>query len=95
MRTETIGYRAFLLRVWTRPEGGGARASIRDVETGETHAFDDLDRLRDWLGREVHTNAGRGSTVASTGTRRGSSRVSGPRLNDDIDAHDDEVAQPG
>lgn len=52
---ETVDYRAFLLRVWARPEGGDARASIRDVATGETHAFDDLDRFREWLEHEIHT----------------------------------------
>ena len=53
MRTRTIGYRAFLLRVWTRPDGGGPRSLIRDVETGETHAFDGLDKLREWLESET------------------------------------------
>ena len=55
LRTEPITYRAFLLRVWTRPEAGGPRASLRDIETGEAHAFDDLGRLREWSGREIDT----------------------------------------
>ena len=67
MGTEKIDYRAFLLRVWTRPDGGAARASIRDVETGETHAFDDLDKLRVWLGSEIHTTTARGDAATSTG----------------------------
>ena len=67
VRTETIRYRAFLLRVWTRPDGGDARASIRDVETGETHAFDDLDRLSEWLGVEIHTTTVRGHTDTPAG----------------------------
>ena len=63
MRTDTISYRAFLLRVWTTPEGGDARASIRDVKTGEAHAFGDLDRLREWLGREIDATPERGNTA--------------------------------
>ncbi len=83
MRSETIGYRAFLLRVWTRPEGGDARASIRDVETGESHAFDNLDKLRAWLGSEMHT-------TTTPGTRLGSSRAIGLLLSKDLNTHDDE-----
>ena len=95
VRTETIGYRAFLLRVWTRAEGGDARASIRDVDTGEAHAFDDLDKLREWLGIEISTATVRGDAAASVGTHPGSSRVFGPRLSDDLHTHDDEAGQSG
>ena len=93
MRTETIGYRAFLLRVWTRPEGGDARASIRDVETGETHAFDDLDRLREWLGAEICTTSKRRSTVTNRGTQSGAARVTRPRVGDDADTLDGESGE--
>jgi hypothetical protein len=42
-------YRAYLLRVWVAAEGERLRASLRDVESGETHAFADLDELAEWL----------------------------------------------
>ena len=64
--------RAYLLRVWTPAEGDDVRASIRDVESGETHAFADLDRLTEWLRGEVRTSPVPASPVspAGHGTRR-------------------------
>ena len=52
-------YRAYLLRIWTRAGDGDVRASIRDVESGETHAFTDLHRLAEWLRGEVRAPATR------------------------------------
>ena len=49
-------YRAYLLRVWTQEGEDRARASIRDVKSGETRAFRDLDHLDQWLHQEVRTN---------------------------------------
>lgn len=57
MKPGTITYRAFLLRVWTPPYGSGLRASIRDVETGETRVLLDLDQLPEWLNREMCMSA--------------------------------------
>ncbi len=68
-------YRAYLLRVWTSAGDGDVRASVRDVETGETRAFADLDRLVEWLDGEVRTPPAPSSPVPPTGrvaSRRGS-----------------------
>jgi len=46
-------YRAYLLRVWTPAAGQVVRASLRDVGSGETHAFADLDSLDEWLRRDT------------------------------------------
>jgi hypothetical protein len=64
MRRRPPSYRAYLLRVWTLADDGGVRASIRDVGSGETHAFTDLARLTDWLNDEPRTTPSRpeGST---------------------------------
>lgn len=53
-----------LLRAWTLADDGDVRASIRDVGSGETHAFTDLARLTDWLSDELCTTPSRpqGST---------------------------------
>jgi hypothetical protein len=60
-------YRAYLLRVWTPAGDGDVRASIRDVETGETHAFTDLDQLTEWLRGEVRTSPVPASPASPTG----------------------------
>ena len=62
-------YRAYLLRVWTPAGNADVRASIRDVESGETHAFADLDRLTEWLHREVRTSPVPTSPASPTGRR--------------------------
>jgi hypothetical protein len=45
--------------MWATPDGNDVRASIRDVETGESHAFASLDRLGEWLNREMRTEMSR------------------------------------
>lgn len=42
-------HRAFLLRVWAREQDETLRSSVRDVESGETRVFANLDQLNDWL----------------------------------------------
>ena len=42
-------HRAFLLRVWTGEQDESLRSSVRDVESGETRVFANLDHLNDWL----------------------------------------------
>jgi hypothetical protein len=65
-------HRAFLLRVWTREQSGALLSSIRDVETGETHVFANLDQLNEWLGREMNRRrASRSRSTGSPGRRRG------------------------
>ena len=46
-----------------RPRSVGARASIRDVDTGETRIFGDLAELHEWLDHQmrVEDNQGRRS----------------------------------
>ena len=63
MERRPTSYRAFLLRVWMRPRSVGARASIRDVDTGETRIFGDLAELHEWLDHQmrVEDNQGRRS----------------------------------
>ena len=61
MKPGAAQYRAFLLRVWTPPHGTDVRASVRDVETGEAHAFVDLDQLSEWLNRQICTSTQRES----------------------------------
>ena len=61
MKPGAAPYRAFLLRVWTTPRGTQARASVRDVETGEAQAFANLDQLSEWLNREMCTSTQRES----------------------------------
>lgn len=46
-------YRSFLLQVWT-DLGGGVRASLTEVETGEAQAFADLEALGRWLELATH-----------------------------------------
>ncbi|MEN8234881.1 MAG: hypothetical protein ABFR89_08185 [Actinomycetota bacterium] len=57
MEPQTTSYRAFLLRVWTQRRGTSTRASVRDVESGETKAFTNLDALHEWLDHEMTADA--------------------------------------
>ena len=43
-----------------RPRSVGARASIRDVDTGETRIFGDLAELHEWLDQEMRAEDTRG-----------------------------------
>lgn len=49
MAPDSDRYRAFLLRVWTKEPEGALLSSVRDVETGETYIFANLDQLNEWL----------------------------------------------
>ena len=52
MSSETCNYRSFLLRLWrVKPdgEGGGWRASLESVGSGELHGFTSLQALFDYL----------------------------------------------
>ena len=61
VKREEVSCRAFLLRVWAGNQGHRVRASIRDVDTGETHAFPDLDDLHKWLNQQTRTRAAQAS----------------------------------
>ena len=54
-------YRSYLLRLWKSATGEGVRIAVEDVETGESHAFADLERFSRWLDRE--SDAGRESAT--------------------------------
>lgn len=60
-------YRAYLLRVWRPAWNGAARASIREVESGEAHAFEDLDDLTAWLRAEVRSSPSRATPRSAAG----------------------------
>jgi len=70
MDLERTHYQAFLLRLWTTPDGTEERASVMDVATGATHAFRNLDQLCTWLNRTKHADG-----VAPRATQSGT----GPR----------------
>lgn len=48
-------YRSYLLRLWKPVDREGVRIAVEDVETGESHAFADLERFYRWLDRETDT----------------------------------------
>lgn len=70
MRPEAGRYRAFLLRVWIREEDQALLSSVRDVETGETRAFSNLDQLNEWLSREMNRQRARRSRSTENPGRR-------------------------
>lgn len=49
VRPGTVTYRSFLLQVWTSMDEPTLHASIKDVATGETRTFADLETFFDWL----------------------------------------------
>jgi hypothetical protein len=48
-------YRSYLLRLWKSVDGKGVQIALEEVETGQSHAFSDLDRFHRWLARETNT----------------------------------------
>ena len=52
MKPARTSYRGLLLRMWDQ-DNGSTRASITDIETGETRVFVDVDGLCRWL-RGIH-----------------------------------------
>ena len=48
-------YRSYLLRLWKPANGEDARIAVEEVETGESHAFADVERFYRWLDRETDT----------------------------------------
>ncbi len=51
MQSKVVRYRAFLLRIWEPAHGQSMRAIVRDVASGRTHAFSELDEMTRWLER--------------------------------------------
>ncbi len=55
-------YRAFLLRIWSAGPEGTLRASVRDIDTGETLAFAGIEQLSEWLRHTTGTQERKGVT---------------------------------
>lgn len=49
MRPKMMSYRGFLLRVWSSGDRPEIRASLTDIQTGETRVFADVVGLCGWL----------------------------------------------
>ncbi len=69
MRPTRTTYRGFLLRMWWQDDGARVRSSIRDIDTGESRVFADLESLCTWLRRVAEADATPAETSSAPGAR--------------------------
>ena len=59
-------YHAFLLRIWRDEESAPWRIFVEIPVTGKRHGFTSLEKLYEFIERQIHTVAEHNSVVTST-----------------------------